>query len=40
MENLDDLFARFDGFEDIFSKRLFFYLSDEIFGDSELDIGL
>lgn len=39
VEDFDDLFARFDGFEDIDAEGFFFDAGDEIFGDGELDVG-
>jgi len=39
LENFDDLFARFDGFEDIGSHGLFLDGGDEVFSDSVFDVG-
>ena len=39
LEDLDDLFAGFDGFEDIDAHGFFLHAGDEVFGDAEFDVG-
>ena len=40
VEYLDDLFAGFDGLEDVLAHGLFFDLSDEVLGYAKFNVGL
>ena len=40
MEDFDDLFAGFDGLEDVLAHGFFLDPGDEVLGDAEFDIGL